>query len=54
MLIFDQKKSAYEIVEKHCKNYGFGNMNLFLEGQNGSKMSFFFAQKNVENQSKSM
>ena len=40
-----KKKSAYEIVEKHCKNYGFGNMNLFLEGKNGSKMSFFFHSK---------
>ena len=55
IIIFDvQKKSAYKIIEKHCKNYGFGNMSLLLEGQNGSKMSLFFTQKNVENQSKSM
>ena len=51
---FSQKKRASEKIEKPCKNYGFGNMSLLLEGQKGSKMGSFFTRKNVKNQSKSM
>ena len=51
---FFRKKRASEKIEKHCKNYGFGNMSLLLEGQKGSKMGPFFTRKNVKNQSKSM